>query len=103
MPLRDFSVRLKGGSSGLEATGIVFLLSAKLAWWADNRLKDTQKKSGRAKLPIEDTWLAAIATGLLIAARSFPKQLPDWDSLPCANKTWTAWKMTFRAHQLPLD
>ena len=45
-------------------------------------------------------WLAAIATSLLLAAGSFPKQLPNWDSLPHANKTWDAWKTTFRAHQL---
>ena len=32
-----------------------------------------------------------------------PKQLPDWDSLPRANKTWTAWKTAFRAHQLTLE
>ena len=47
-------------------------------------------------------WLAAIATGLLLTACSFPKQLPNWDSLPCSNKTWDAWKTTFRSHQLTL-
>ena len=57
----------------------------------------------RAKLPIDDKWLAAIATGLLLAAGSFPKRRPDWDSLPCANKTWAAWKTTFLSHQLTLE
>ena len=103
VPLCNFFARIKGGSGGLEATGIVFLLSAKLGWWADNRLKDTQKKSVRAKLPIDDKWLTAIATGSLLAAGSFPKQRPDWDSPPCANKTWNAWKRTFRTHQLTLE
>ena len=67
-----------------------------LGWWAKNpsvpkyvnRLKDAQKKSVRANLPISYMWLAAITTGSLLAAGSFPKQLPDWDSLPRANKTW---------------
>ena len=56
----------------------------------------------RATLPIDDEWLAAIATGSLLAAGIFLKQRPDWDSLPRANKTWAAWKTTFRSHQLTL-
>ena len=47
-----------------------------------NRLEDAQKKSVRAKLLIDDKWLAAIATGSLLAAVSFPKQRPNWDSPP---------------------
>ena len=95
VPLRDFFARLKGGSGGLEATNTVSLLSATLGWWAKdprvpeyvNRLEEAQKKLFRAKLPIDDKWLAAIATGSLLAAGSFPKQSPDWDSLPHANNT----------------
>ena len=37
---------------------------------------------------------------MLLAAGTFPKQLPNWDSLPCANKTWAACKTNFRSHQL---
>ena len=48
-------------------------------------------------------WLAAIATGSLLAAGSFPKQRPDWDSLTHSNNTWDAWKTTFRSHQLTLE
>ena len=47
--------------------------------------------------------IAAIATGSLLAAGSFPKQRPDWDSLPRTNKTWAVWKTTFRAHELMLE
>ena len=111
VPLRDFFARLKGGSGGLEATDIVSLLLATLGWWADkphvpeyvNRLEDAHKKSVRAKLPIDDKWLSAIATGSLLAAGRFPNQRPNWDSLRRANKTWTAWKITFRSHQLMLE
>ena len=110
-PLRDFFDLLKNGSGSLDATNIVSLLSAMLNWWANNpripeyvnRLKDAQKKSVRANLPISDMWLAAIATGLLLAAGSFLKQLPDWVSLPRANKTWDAWRTTFRSQQLTLE
>ena len=85
VPLRDFFARLKSGSGGLEATDIVSLLSATLGWWAEdpcvpeyiNKLKDAQRKSVRASLPISDKWLAAIATGSLLEASSFPKQRPD--------------------------
>ena len=106
MPLRDCFSGLKAGSGGLEVTNIVSLLSATIGWWANdpripeyaNRFEDSQKKLVRAKLPIDDKWLAAIATGSLLAAGRFPKLRPDWDSLPRANKTWAAWKMTFRSH-----
>ena len=36
VPLRDFFARLKGGSGGLEATNIVYLLLATLGWWAED-------------------------------------------------------------------
>ena len=82
-----------------------------LGWWANdprvpkyvNCLEDAQKKSVREKLPIYDMWLATIATDLLLAVGGFPKQRPDWDSLPRANKTWTAWKTNFRAQKLTLE
>ena len=84
VPLRDFFARLKGGSGGIEATAIVSLLSETLGWWAEdprvpeyvNRLKEAQRKSIRVSLPIDNKWLAAIATGSLLAAGSFPKQRP---------------------------
>ena len=111
VPLQDFFARLKGVSGGLEDTKIVSLLSATLGWWADNPrvpeyvncLEDTHKKLVRAKIPINDKWLVSIATGLLLAAGSFPEQRPNWDSLPRANKTWSAWKTTFRSHQITLE
>ena len=61
-----------------------------LGWWANdprvpenvNLLEDTQKKLVWAKLPINGMWLATIATSLLLAVGSFPKQRPDWENLP---------------------
>ena len=84
VPLRYFFAHLKGGSGGLEATDIVSLLSATLGWWAKdphvpeyvNRIEDAQKKLVRANLPIDNKWISAITTGLLLAAGSFPKQRP---------------------------
>ena len=67
-----------------------------------NRLEEAQRKSIRVSLPIDNKWLAAIATGYLLATDSSPKQRPIWDILPRANKTWTAWKTAFCAHQLTL-
>ena len=111
VPLRDFFASLKSGSGGLEATDIVSLLSATLGWWAKdprspeyiNNLEEAQRKSVRESLPIDDKWLATIATGSLLAAGSFPKQRPNWDSLPRASKTWTSWKTAFCSHQLTLE
>ena len=89
---------MASAEGGLEATDIVSLLSATLGWWAKdqrvpeyvNRLEEAQHKSIRASLPIDHKWLAAIATGSLLAAGSFPKQRTNWDSLSRTNKTWTA-------------
>ena len=82
-----------------------------LGWWANdphipkyvNRFEDAQKKSVCANLPISDMWLAAIATSSLLAAGIFPKQRPNWEILPCANKTWDVWRTTFCAHQITLE
>ena len=90
MLLRNFFAHLKGGSGGLEATYIVSLLSATLGRWAEdprvpdqvNRLEDAQRKSVRESLPIDNKWLAIIATKSLLAVGRFPKQRPDWHSLP---------------------
>ena len=110
VPLGNFFARLKSGSGGLKATYIISLLLDTLGWWAEdprvpeyvNRLEEAHRKSVGASLTIDDKCLAAIATGSLLAAGRFPKQRPDWDSLPRANKTWMAWKTAFRAHQLTL-
>ena len=110
VPLRDFFDHLKNGSGSLEATNNVSLLSSMLRWWSNNprvpeyvnRLKDAQKKSIGANLPISDMWISAIGTGSLHAAVRFLKQFPDWDSLPRANKTLDAWRKTFHAHQIIL-
>ena len=56
-----------------------------------------------ATFSIDDKWIVAIATGLLLTVGSLPKQHPDWDSLPRANKMWAAWKTTFCTHQLTLE
>ena len=40
---------------------------------------------------------------MLLSAGSSPKQRPDSDILPRANKTWAAWKTAFHAHQLTLE
>ena len=78
VPLRDFFTRFNGGSGGLEATDIVSLLLATLVWWTKDprvpeyviRIEEAQRKSICASLPIDDKWLAAIATGSLLAAGS---------------------------------
>ena len=110
-PLCDLFNRPKNGSSGHEAINIVSLLYTMIGSWANNlrvleyvnRLEDAHKKSIRSNLPISDMWLAAIATGSLIAVGSSPKQRPDWESLSRANKTWDACRTTFCAHQLTLE
>ena len=62
VPLCDFFGRLNNGSGSLEATDIVYLLSAMLVWSSNNpripeyvnRPEDAKKKSVQENLPIYD-------------------------------------------------
>ena len=80
------------------------------AWSSDpripeyiNTLEDAQKKALRAKLPITDAWLVAIASRSLTIARSFPKERPEWDGLTSTAKTWSGWKTAFTAAHFALE
>ncbi len=61
-----------------------------------NMLEDVQKKATRAGMPIANVELVMMASAAVLAAQHFPRKVDDWEGLPSASCTWTAWKMAFR-------
>ena len=63
-------------------------------------LEDAQKKAKRADMPIADVELVMMASAAVLAAQHFPREVDDWEGLPAASRTWTAWKTAFRLAHL---
>ena len=63
-------------------------------------LEDAQKKAKRADMPIADVELVMMASAAVLAAQHFPRKVDDWEGLPAASRTWTAWKTAFRLAHL---
>jgi hypothetical protein len=59
-------------------------------------LEDAQKKATRAGMPIADVKLVMMASVAVLAAQHFPREVDNWEGLPSASRTWTAWKTAFR-------
>jgi hypothetical protein len=47
-------------------------------------------------MPIADVELMMMASAAVLAAQHFPREVDDWEGLPSASCTWTAWKAAFR-------
>jgi hypothetical protein len=58
-------------------------------------LEDAQKKAQRAGMLIADIKLVMMASAAVLAAQHFPRKVDDWEGLPAAACTWTAWKTSF--------
>ena len=65
-------------------------------------MKEAQKKSVRAQLPIRDNMLANFATYMLLKSNYFPCNRPVWDVKPVGGQCWDAWKEFFKPLQLDL-
>ena len=63
-------------------------------------LEDAQKKAKRADMPIADVELVMMASAAVLAAQHFSREVDDWEGLPAASRTWTAWKTAFRLTHL---
>ena len=46
-------------------------------------------------MPIADIELVMMASAAVLAALHFPRKVDDWEGLPAANRTWTAWNTAF--------
>jgi hypothetical protein len=60
-----------------------------------NMLEDAQKKVTRAGMPIADVKLVMMASAAVLATQHFPCKVDNWEGLPSASRTWTAWKTAF--------
>ncbi len=60
-----------------------------------NMLEDAQKKATRAGMPIANVELVMMASAAVLAAQHFPRKVDNWEGLPSASHTWTAWKTAF--------
>jgi hypothetical protein len=47
-------------------------------------------------MPIANVELVMMASAAVLAAKHFPREVNDWEGLPSASHTWTAWKTAFR-------
>ena len=47
-------------------------------------------------MPIANIELVMMASAAIHAAQHFPRKVDNWEGLPSASHTWTAWKTAFR-------
>ena len=61
-----------------------------------NTMEAAQRKSKREKLVIHDDYMHAVAIKLLLQSGEYKTETREWSKLLEDQKTWTAWKTTFR-------
>ena len=61
-------------------------------------LKEAQHKLACAILLMTNDQILAIPSTNILASDDFPHTTNDWEALPCAHKTWAAWKTHYRAN-----
>ena len=54
-----------------------------------NMMETAPKKAARAKLPISDDMLVAIATKAILATYRFPRAMDAWEEKTYEDKTWS--------------
>ena len=59
-------------------------------------MEETQRKSKRAKLVIQDEYMHNVALKLLLQSSEYKNETKEWLKLPDDHQTCTAWKSTFR-------
>jgi hypothetical protein len=63
-------------------------------------MEDAQKKAKWAGMPIADVKLVMMASAVVFTAQHFLREVDDWEGLPAIDRTWRAWKVTFRLAHL---
>ena len=93
---------------GLHPSELVNLPTEMMTYYAKadgipeyiDMLEEAQRKLARANLPMSNDQLLAIASTAVLASEHYPRPTDEWESLPRANKTWTAWKQHYRSAHL---
>ncbi len=101
---REIIAFLDANSGGLHAIDMISLRTNMHNYYTQangipqyiNMLEDAQKKAMRAGMPIANVELVMMASAAVLAAQHFPRKVDDWEGLPSASCTWTAWKTAFR-------
>ena len=96
---------LDANCGGLHPSELVTLPTDMMGYYAAaegipeyiNMLEEAQRKLARANLPMSDAQLLAIASTAVLASGHFPRPTDEWEALPPNGKTWTAWKIHYRA------
>ena len=104
----DLLDHLDRNCGGLHAIDLVHLNTEMMGYYAEaegipeyiNMLEDAQRKAERAKMPIADVQLVAIASTAVLASQDYVRATEDWEALTNAQKTWTKWKSSFRVAHL---
>jgi hypothetical protein len=102
---KELMDHLDANCGGLHSSEVVHLQTEMMTFYAKadgipeyiDMLEEAQRKSIRAKLPISDEQLLAIASTAVLGSGHFPRPTDEWEALPNANKTWTQWKHHYRA------
>ena len=99
---------LDANCGGLHPSELVSLPTEMLNYYAEadgipeyiNKHEEAQRKLAHTNLPMSDDQLLAIASTSVLASKHFPQPTDEWEALPRASKTWTAWKAHYRAAHL---
>ena len=101
-PLSLHKILAKHGR-GMNISDVIMLLLCLPYFWKINTcvleyintMEDVQKKALWSGIPFSDELLAAFATHSLLAAKSFPKDRPEWNGKPATEQTWKKWTRYF--------
>jgi len=93
---------------GLHPSELISLPTEMIGYYSEaegipeyiNMMEDAQRKLARANLPMSDDQLVAIASTSVLASNHFPRPTDEWEARPRAQKTWTEWKLHYRAAHL---
>lgn len=102
---KQLMTHLDTNCGGLHPSELVTLPTDMMGYYAlaegipeyINMLEDAQRKLARANLPMSDPQLLAIASTAVLASGHFPRPTDEWEALAPNAKTWTAWKVHYRA------
>jgi hypothetical protein len=105
---KELIEHLDANCGGLHPSELVNLPTEMMGYYSKadgipeyiDMLEEAQRKLARANLPMSDDQLLAIASTSVLASGHFPRPTDEWEALPRANKTWTAWKPHYRAAHL---
>ena len=104
----DLMAFLDANSRGLHAVNMITLRTNMHGYYAQANgipqyiimLEEAQKKAKRAGMPITDIELVMMASAAVLVTMHFPREVDDWEGLPTLNRTWSAWKTSFRSTHL---